>query len=153
VVVEQDRPRHNGDRAIAVARGRVDRRSGIVVAHAAAGSDEASIGSEEQGSVCGCHRHPPRPTTCANTVPRHLPRSSRRGRCHPGQSVQARAPYFERPVQAGGGVTWRLAAVATPRRIWMPPAILAAVVTLANALKPLVIDDTAYVAFARQIAA
>ena len=38
-------------------------------------------------------------------------------------------------------------------RIWMPPALLAAVVTLANALKPLVIDDTAYVAFARQIAA
>lgn len=39
------------------------------------------------------------------------------------------------------------------RRIWMPPVLLAAVVTLANAFKPLVIDDTAYVAFARQIAA
>jgi hypothetical protein len=35
----------------------------------------------------------------------------------------------------------------------MPPALLAAVVTLANAVKPLVIDDTAYLAFARQIAA
>ncbi|HTB58239.1 MAG TPA: glycosyltransferase family 39 protein [Polyangia bacterium] len=38
-------------------------------------------------------------------------------------------------------------------RNWTPPLLLAALVTLANALKPLVIDDTAYVAFARQIAA
>ena len=38
------------------------------------------------------------------------------------------------------------------RRIWARPLFLSAVVTLVNALKPLVIDDTAYVAFARQIA-
>src|SRR5262245_44049606 len=38
-------------------------------------------------------------------------------------------------------------------RLCTSPALLAAVVTLVNAVKPLVIDDTAYVAFAREIAA
>jgi hypothetical protein len=41
---------------------------------------------------------------------------------------------------------------ARRRRIWLPPLALAAVITLANAIKPIVIDDTAYLAFARHIA-
>jgi hypothetical protein len=36
--------------------------------------------------------------------------------------------------------------------VWLPPLLLAVLVTLVNALKPLVIDDTAYLGLARQIA-
>src|SRR5437868_3901982 len=37
--------------------------------------------------------------------------------------------------------------------VFRNPVVLAALVTLANAAKPVVVDDTAYLAFARQIAA
>src|SRR5262245_31286988 len=73
---------------------------------------------------------------------------------HPWQRANAHLDESRRVVQVcrrGAGPD--VIEMVRNWRTWLPPAVLAAVVTLANVLKPLVIDDTAYVAFARQIAA